>query len=311
MDPIFSINIKKDSSFSILLEAQKRKYSIYYMEVLDLYLKNNKPFSKVKLLSLKNNKKKWFFFKESKNISLLDLDVILMRKDPPVDEQYMHVTYILEQAESQGVLVINKPGSLRDFNEKLSTMWFPEFIPYTLVTSNISQICNFLNKYEDIIIKPLNGMGGLSIFRIKKNDPNTMVIIETMTNYGKKLCMSQIYVPDIKYGDKRILIIDGKPFPWCLARIPKMNENRGNLAAGGLGKVQKLTLCDWNIANNIAPVLKNKGLYFVGIDVIGNKLTEINVTSPTCIQEIEFKCKISISKTILNSIEQRLITKDV
>ncbi|XBC42051.1 MAG: glutathione synthase [Buchnera aphidicola (Kaburagia rhusicola rhusicola)] len=311
MDPIFSINIKKDSSFSILLEAQKRKYSIYYMEVLDLYLKNNKPFSKAKLLLLKKNKKKWFFFKESKNISLLDLDVILMRKDPPVDEQYMYATYILEQAESEGVLVINKPRSLRDFNEKLSTMWFPEFIPHTLVTSNISQIYNFVNKYKDIIIKPLNGMGGLSIFRIKKNDPNTMVIIETMTNYGKKLCISQIYVPDIKHGDKRILIIDGKPFPWCLARIPKTNENRGNLAVGGLGKVQKLTSCDWNIANNIAPVLKNKGLYFVGIDVIGNKLTEINITSPTCIQEIEFKCKISISKTILNSIEQHLIAKNV
>ncbi|ANF17246.1 glutathione synthetase [Buchnera aphidicola (Schlechtendalia chinensis)] len=307
MDPICSINIKKDSSFAILLEAQKRKYSIYYMELLDLYLENNKPFAKAKLLTLKNNIKKWFFFKKEKNISLLNLDIILMRKDPPINEQYIYITYILEQAENQGVLVINKPKSLRNFNEKLFTIWFPNLIPKTLITSNISKIHNFLQKYEDIIIKPLNGMGGFSIFRIKKNDPNTMVIIETMTNHGKKLCISQIYLPEIKNGDKRILVINGKPFPWCLSRIPKINENRGNLAVGGTGKVKKLTRYDWNIANFVSKTLKKNGLYFVGLDVIGNKLTEINITSPTCINEIQSKCKISISNIILNSIEKRLL----
>ncbi|XBC38146.1 MAG: glutathione synthase [Buchnera aphidicola (Floraphis choui)] len=309
MDPICSINIKKDSSFSILLEAQNRGYSIYYMELLDLYLKNNQPFSKTKLLSLNNDVKKWFFFKKSKNISLLNLDVILMRKDPPIDEQYMYITYILEQAENQGVLVINKPQSLRDFNEKLFTLWFPKFIPNTLVTSDTSKIHDFLCQHKDIIIKPLNGMGGLSVFRIKQNDPNTMVIIETMTDHGKKLCISQVYLPEIQKGDKRILVINGKPFPWCLARIPKINENRGNLAAGGYGKVQKLTSYDWNIANSLSDILKNKGLHFVGLDIIGNKLTEINITSPTCIREIESGCKTSISKIILDSIEKRLINK--
>ncbi|XBC44328.1 MAG: glutathione synthase [Buchnera aphidicola (Schlechtendalia peitan)] len=307
MDPIYSINIQKDSSFAILLEAQKRGYLIYYMELSDLYLKNDQPFSKSKLLLLKNNTKKWFSFEKSEDISLLDLNIILIRKDPPVNEQYIYTTYILEEAEKKGVLVINKPKSLRDFNEKLFTIWFPNFIPHTLVTSNIDKIYNFLQKHDDIIIKPLNGMGGMSIFRIKKNDSNTMVIIETMTNYGKKLCMSQIYIPDIQHGDKRILIINGKPFPWCLSRIPKINENRGNLAVGGIGKVHKLTSNDWKIANSVGEVLKKHGLHFVGLDVIGNKLTEINITSPTCIKEIEAQCKISISNIILNSIEKRLI----
>ncbi|QCI23501.1 glutathione synthase [Buchnera aphidicola] len=307
MDPICSINIKKDSSFPILIEAKKRGYLIYYMELLDLYLKNDKPFSKTKLLFVKKDEKKWFNFKKSNDISLLHLDVILMRKDPPVNEHYIYATYILEQAEKQGVLIINKPKSLRNFNEKLFTILFPQFIPNTLVTSDMFKIFNFIEKHKDVIIKPLNGMGGLSIFRIKKNDPNTMVIIETMTNHGKQLCISQTYLPDIKYGDKRILIINGSPFPWCLARFPKINENRGNIAAGGLGKVQKLTLYDWDIANSISSILKDQELHFVGLDVIGNKLTEINITSPTCIQEIEAGCKTSISNIILNSIEKRLI----
>ncbi|XBC37630.1 MAG: glutathione synthase [Buchnera aphidicola (Meitanaphis microgallis)] len=311
MDPISSINIKKDSSFSILLEAQKRKYTIYYMEISDLYLRNNQPFSKTKLLYLKNNPKRWYSFKKSNDILLLNLDIILMRKDPPINDQYIYITYILEQAEHQGVLVINKPQSLRDFNEKLFTIWFPEFIPCTLITNDMSKIYNFLHQHKDIIIKPLNGMGGLSIFRVKKHDSNTMVIIETMTNHGKKLCIAQKYLTDIQHGDKRILIIDGKPFPWCLARIPRTGENRGNLAAGGTGKVQKLTSYDWNIANSIANVLKRKGLCFVGLDIIGTKLTEINITSPTCIQEIEFKCKISISNIILNAIENNLISRNV
>lgn len=307
MDPISSININKDSSFAILLEAQKRKYSIYYMELLDLYLKNDQPFSKVKLLFLKNNMKKWFFFKKSKDISLSNLDVILMRKDPPINENYIYTTYILEQAEKQGVLIINKPKCLRDFNEKLFSIQFSKFIPQTLVTSDISKIDSFIHKHKEIIIKPLNGMGGLSIFKIKHNDPNKMVIIETMTSHGTKLCVSQVYIPEIQYGDKRILIINGKVFPWCLARIPKINENRGNLAAGGFGKVQKLNSYDWKIASYISKAIKNQGLYLIGLDIIGKKLIEINVTSPTCIQEIEAQCNISIRKIILDSIEELLI----
>ncbi|AAO27195.1 glutathione synthetase [Buchnera aphidicola str. Bp (Baizongia pistaciae)] len=307
MDPISSINIKKDSSFAILLEAQNRKYKIYYMELKDLYLKDNKPYSHTKLLRIKNNKKQWFTLEQQKDVSLSNLDVILMRKNPPINRAYIYATYILEQAERNGSYIINKPSSLRSYNEKLfTTTHFPQYIPKTLITSNSTKIHNFIKTYKDIIIKPLHGMAGLSIFRIKEHDPNTSVIIETMTKYETIPCISQNYITDIQKGDKRILIINGIPFPWCLARIPKKHENRGNLSIGGYGNTQKLSKNDWEIALSIAPTLNKKGIFFAGIDIIGTKLTEINITSPTCIQEIEQDTGISISTIILDNLEKNL-----
>ncbi|CAL4044029.1 Glutathione synthetase [Buchnera aphidicola (Pemphigus populi)] len=309
MDPISTININKDSSFAILLKAQEKKYEIYYMEINDLFLIKNNSYARTRKLKIEKNKKKWFFFKEEEYIALSSLDVILMRKDPPVDNKFIYATYILESAEKLGVLIINKPKSLRDYNEKIFATYFPTIIPETLVTSNSTLIRQFLRKHEDIIIKPLDGMGGVSIFRIKKNDPNISVIIETMTKYETSYCISQNYLPEIEQGDKRIFIINGIVFPWCLARFPKSGETRGNLSAGGIGKPEKLNDNDFMIANNIAPILKKMGLLFVGIDIIGKKLIEINITSPTGICEIESYCDISITELIINTIEKEIIKR--
>lgn len=306
MDSIESINIKKDSSFAILLEVQKRNHIIHYMEMNDLYLENGHPYARVRLIKLEKNTKKWYRFIDEKNISLNTLDVIFMRKDPPFNTEFIYSTYILERAENSGVLVINKPQSLRDCNEKIFISWFSEFTTDTLVTRNIFKIRKFWEKYQDIIIKPLDGMGGSNIFRIKKNDPNFTVIIENMTCYGKNFCMVQTYLPKINLGDKRVLIVNGKPIPWCLARIPKIGETRANLAVGGKGKIQPLSETDWKIANYLAPVLKRKGLILVGLDIIGDKLTEINVTSPTGICEIESKKNISITSILLDYIEKKI-----
>ncbi|QCI20668.1 glutathione synthase [Buchnera aphidicola (Brachycaudus cardui)] len=305
MDAIESININKDSSFAILLEAQKRNHMIYYMEMNDLYLKKGYAYARIRLIKLKRNIEKWHTIIEEKNIPLNELDVILMRKDPPFNTEFIYSTYILERAEDEGVLVVNKPQSLRDCNEKIFTSWFPELTATTLVTRSYLQIRKFWEKHQDIIIKPLDGMGGTSVFRIQKNDSNFSVIIEIMTNYEKKYCMVQTYLPDVKNGDKRILIVNGKAISWCLARMPAIGETRANLAAGGIGKVQPLSRTDWEIANHLSPILKKKGLIFVGLDVIGDKLTEINVTSPTCICEIESQTHISITGLLLDYIEKK------
>ena len=305
MDSIAFINIKKDSSFAILLEAQNRKHIIYYMEMNDIYLNAGHPYARTLLITLKKNTKKWYEIIKEKNISLSELDVILMRKDPPFNTEFIYATYILERAEEMGVLIINKPQSLRDCNEKMFLSWFPELTTNTLVTRNSLKIREFWKKNKDIIVKPLDGMGGTNIFRIKKNDPNFSVIIEIMTQYEKKYCMVQTYLPEVKIGDKRILIINGQPVPWCLARIPLTGETRANLAVGGKGKIQPLSKTDWKIANYLAPILKKKGLILVGLDIIGDKLTEINVTSPTCICEIESKKNISITGMLLDYIEQK------
>ncbi|CAL4326599.1 glutathione synthase [Buchnera aphidicola] len=307
MDSIESININKDSSFAILLEAQKRNHIIYYMEMNDLYLKKGDAYARTRLIKLKKNIKEWYNIIEEKNVLLSQLDVILMRKDPPFNIEFIYATYILERAENTGVLVINKPQSLRDCNEKMFISWFPELTVNTLVTRNFLKIRKFWETYQDIIIKPLDGMGGTSVFRIKRNDPNFSVIIETITDYEKKYCMVQTYLPDIKNGDKRILVVNGKAIPWCLARIPAIGETRANLAAGGKGKVQPLSPTDWKIVNHLSPILKKKGLIFVGLDIIGDKLTEINVTSPTCICEIEAQKKISITSLLLDYIERKIL----
>jgi len=306
MDPISAINIKKDSSFAMLLEAQRRGYEIHYMEMKDLYLRGGEARAATRLLSVEQNYDKWYEFGNEQDIALADLNVVLMRKDPPFDTEFIYATYILERAEEKGTLIVNKPQSLRDCNEKLYTAWFAELTPDTLVTRSAQQIRDFWQEHGDIILKPLDGMGGASIFRVKQEDPNLSVIIETLTEHGSFYCMAQNYLPAIKEGDKRVLVVDGEPVPYCLARIPKSGETRGNLAAGGRGEARPLSESDWEIARRVGPMLKQKGLIFVGLDIIGDKLTEINVTSPTCIREIEAAFPISITGMLMDAIEKRL-----
>ena len=306
MDPIESINIKKDTTFSMLLEAESRGWELVYMEQTDLYLDEGVAMVSSRSLSVERNPQKWFELGEQQDKPLSELDVILMRVDPPFDMNYIYSTYLLEQAEAQGVLVVNKPQSLRDANEKLFTAWFPDCCAPTLVTSQSKRIREFLIKHEDIIIKPLDGMGGASIFRLKKEDHNLGVVLETMTEHGKTLAMVQRYLPEIKQGDKRILLINGKPVPYGLARIPAKGETRGNLAAGGTGEGRELTAREYWLCEQIGPKLVEKGLMFVGLDVIGDYVTEINVTSPTCVQELDNQYGLNISGLLMDCIEEKI-----
>lgn len=308
MDPIADINIKKDSSFAMLLEAQRRGYEIHYMEMADLYLLQGQARARTRVLSVEPNPERWYHFGSEQDLALSELNVILMRKDPPFDTEYIYATYMLERAEDAGTLIVNKPQSLRDANEKLYTSWFSQFTPKTLVSRDAKRLKAFYQQEQDVILKPLDGMGGASIFRLKPEDPNVSVILETLTAHGSQYAMAQRYIPEIVDGDKRILVVDGEPVPYCLARIPASGETRGNLAAGGRGEARPLSDSDWAIAKAIGPTLKAKGLIFVGLDVIGDKLTEINVTSPTCIREIEAAFPISITGMLFDAIERRLAT---
>jgi glutathione synthase len=306
MDPIKDVKIHKDSSFAMLLEAQSRGWELYYMEMKDLYLEDGRSYASSKKLTVQRVEGDFYHLEEAIDHPLADLDAILMRKDPPFDTEFVYATYLLERAEDEGCLIVNKPQSLRDANEKLFTAWFSEFTPTTLVTRRSDKIRAFHAKHKDVILKPLDGMGGASIFRVKEKDPNLGVIIETLTEHETRFCMAQAFIPDIKSGDKRILIVDGEPMPYSLARIPAKGETRGNLAAGGRGVAQPLSESDWHIANSIGPKLKEKGLIFVGLDVIGDKVTEINVTSPTCIQEIDKAYGTNIAGKLMDAIEKRI-----
>ncbi|WP_028765621.1 glutathione synthase [Shewanella fidelis] len=306
MDPISDINIKKDSSFAMLMAAQSRGYQLFYMEMKDLAMVNGQAMATMSALTVQDDPQNWYQLEEAIDTPLADLDVILMRKDPPFDTEFVYSTYMLERAEEQGVLIVNKPQSLRDANEKLFTAWFSEFTPETIVTRDEKRIRAFHQAKGDIILKPLDGMGGSSIFRVKKDDPNLGVIIETLTAEGNQYAMAQAFIPDITSGDKRILVVDGEPVPYSLARIPQKGETRGNLAAGGRGVAQPLSESDWHIARTIGPELKKRGLIFVGLDVIGDKLTEINVTSPTCIKEIQAAFDVDITGMLMDAIEARI-----
>ena len=306
MDPISEINIKKDSSFAMLMAAQDRGYQLFYMEMADLAMVNGVAMANMRPLTVINDASKWYELGESQDTPMSELDVILMRKDPPFDTEFIYATYMLERAEEQGVLIVNKPQSLRDANEKLFTAWFSEFTPETIVTRDAKRIRAFHQAKGDIILKPLDGMGGTSIFRVKQDDPNLGVIIETLTSYGQQYAMAQAFIPEITKGDKRILVVDGEPVPYALARIPMKGETRGNLAAGGSGVAQPLSDSDWAIASAIGPELKKRGLIFVGLDVIGDKLTEINVTSPTCIREIQAAFDVDITGMLMDAIEARI-----
>ena len=304
MDPIAHINIKKDTSFAMLLEAQSRDWELHYMELNDLFLRNGLAYARTRTLTVERNTQQWYQFTAEQDIPLSELNVIMMRKDPPFDQEYIYATYLLERAESMGVYVVNKPQSLRDANEKLFTAWFPHCCAETLVTREPSRIRQFLAEEGEIILKPLDGMGGTSIFHIRQDDPNISVILETMTEHKSRYVMAQKYLPQIKDGDKRILMVNGEPVPYCLARIPAQGETRGNLAAGGRAEGRPLTERDRWIANQVGATLREKGLIFVGLDVIGDTLTEINVTSPTCVVELDTQFGLNISGLLMDHIEQ-------
>ena len=306
MDSIDQINIKKDTSFVMLLEAQARGWELHYMELNNLFLRNGIAFARTRTLKVQRDAKQWFQFIEEQDIPLHALDVILMRKDPPFDQEYIYATYLLERAESMGALVVNKPQSLRDANEKLFTAWFPQCCAETLVTREPRRIRDFLAEQGEIILKPLDGMGGASIFHCRQGDSNLSVILEIMTEHNSRYVMAQKYLPEIKDGDKRILVVNGEPVPYCLARVPAHGESRGNLAAGGRAEGRPLTERDRWIANEVGATLREKGLVFVGLDVIGDTLTEINVTSPTCVQELDSQFGLNIAGLLMNHIEQAL-----
>lgn len=306
MDPISSISYQKDSSLAMLWAAQDRGWELFYMEMQDLYLLRGEPKARMRPLQVHRNAEHWYDLGEEQDCALQELDVILMRKDPPFDSEFLYCTQLLEMAETAGTLVVNKAQSLRDCNEKLFATLFPELTPLTLVSRRADIIRAFAEQHDDLILKPLDGMGGTAIFRHRKGDPNLSVILESLTDNGQKQIMVQSYLPAIKQGDKRILMINGEPIPYCLARIPASGETRGNLAAGGRGVAQPLSDTDRQIAATVGPELRKRGLLFVGLDVIGDKLTEINVTSPTCIREIDAAYDTDIAGQLMQAIEQQL-----
>ncbi len=311
MDPIDSINIKKDTTLAMLWAASARGWKISYMQQQDLYLNGSEARAKMRALTVfkpetMNGDEDFYELGDIDDTPLADLDVILMRKDPPFDNEFIYSTYILEAAERQGTLIVNKPQSLRDCNEKIFATQFPQCCPPLVVSRDEKTLRDFHKEHSDVIFKPLDGMGGTSIFRVKENDPNLGVILETLTNFGANTIMAQRFLPAIKDGDKRILLVDGVPIDYSLARIPAKGETRGNLAAGGTGRAQPLTERDRWIANQIGPVVREKGLLFVGLDVIGESLTEINVTSPTCVREIDNQFGTDIGSLLMDCIEKKL-----
>jgi glutathione synthase len=306
MDPIGSITIKKDSTFAMLLAAQGRGWSPRYMELGDLFVRDGITHARTRVISVREDPKDWYTLGDEDTVPLHDLDVVLMRKDPPFDMEYVYATYMLERAEETGLLVLNKPQSLRDANEKMFTAWFPQCCPPTLVSRDANRLKDFLREQRDIVIKPLGGMGGASIFRLGLGEPNVNVILETLTLHGTRFAMAQRFIADIAEGDKRILLIDGKPVPHALARVPAEGDLRGNLAAGAKGVGRDLSARDEWICAQVGPELRRRGLLFVGLDVIGEFLTEINVTSPTCIRELDALYGLDIAGELMEMIQRKL-----
>ncbi len=306
MDPIESISPKKDSSLAMLLEAERRGAEIHYLQQADLRLVAGEAIGDSQILNVRDDLSDWFTFGSQQEIRLGDLDVILMRKDPPFDMEYIYSSYILERAEDAGALVVNRPQSLRDMNEKAYTAWFADCAPLTLVTRSMSGMKAFLKEHDRIVVKPLDGMGGKSIFVVAAGDNNANVIFETLTDNGNRYAMAQVYIPEISEGDKRILLVDGEAIPYALARIPTADDNRGNLVMGAVGKGLELSERDRWICSQVGPVMKERGVIFAGIDVIGDYLTEINVTSPTGIRELDTAFDLNIAGTLFDAIEARL-----
>lgn len=306
MDPIESITPKKDSSLAMLLEATRRGAEIHYLQQADLKLLAGDALGNSRILNVRDDLLDWFTLGSEQEIRLGELDVILMRKDPPFDMEYIYSTYILERAEHAGALIVNCPQSLRDMNEKAYIAWFAECAPLTMVTRSMSEMKAFLLEHERIVVKPLDGMGGKSIFVVVAGDNNANVIFETLTDNGNRYAMAQVFIPEISEGDKRILLIDGDPIPYALARIPSADDFRGNLVMGAVGKGLELSERDRWICAQVGPVLRERGVIFAGIDVIGDYLTEINVTSPTGIRELDSAFDLNIAGTLFDAIEARL-----
>jgi len=304
MDPIQSIVPKKDSTLAMLLEAERRGAEIHYMRQADLKLLAGVAYGHTHLLNVRDDNADWFSLGNQQEIALGELDVILMRKDPPFDMEYIYSSYILERAGDAGAMVVNRPQSLRDMNEKAYTAWFADCAPLTLVTRSMAEMRAFLAQHRHIVVKPLDGMGGKSIFVIKAGDNNANVIFETLTNNGHRYAMAQVFIPEISLGDKRILLVDGEPVPYALARIPSADDNRGNLVMGAVGKGIELSARDREICARVGPVLRDRGVIFAGLDVIGDYLTEINVTSPTCFVEIQEQTGFDVAAMFVDALEK-------
>lgn len=310
MDPISSIKIAKDTTFALLLEAARRGHRLYYMEQGDLALRDGAPWGRLRQLTVKDDPSGWFILGDARWTDLRELDTVLMRKDPPVDAQFLYDTLVMDVAQRGGVQIINDPQALRDCNEKIFAMHFPQCMAPTLVARDPAELRRFVAEHGDAVLKPLDGMGGRGIFRVQSGDKNLNSMLETLIGgaphgEGRHFAMAQKYIPQISAGDKRILMIDGEPVPYALARIPQGDEFRGNLAAGGRGEGVPLSDRDRWIAAEIGPELRRRGLRFVGLDVIGDYLTEINVTSPTCARELDHQFGLNIAGMLFDAIESR------
>lgn len=306
LDPLDEIKTYKDTTYAIMREAAKRGHSIHALMQGDMFLRDGSVSGYARELTLKDDAHDWYDASEPKAAPLQDFGAVLMRKDPPFDMEYVFSTYLLELAETQGARILNKPSAIRDYNEKLAIAKFPQFMAPSLVTRQMDLIRAFIAEQRDVIVKPLDGMGGAGVFRVTDTDPNMNVILETITRLGQRTVMAQRYIPEIAQGDKRILLIDGEAVPFALARIPKAGETRGNLAAGGRGVAQTLSARDREIAATLGPVLKAAGLFLVGLDVIGDYLTEVNVTSPTGMQEITAQSGFDVVGMLLDALERKI-----
>ena len=306
MDPIGSIKTAKDSTFAMLLEAQRRGHRLHYVRPGGLAVRDGIAVADAAPLAVRDEQGRHFELGDPGELVFADGHVVLMRTDPPVDANYLHDTQVLGMAQRQGALVVNDPQGLRDFNEKLAALLFPQCCPPTLVTRDPAALKAFVAHHADAVLKPLDGMGGRSIFRARAGDPNLNVILETLTLGGTALAMAQRFIPEISEGDKRILLVDGEPVDYALARIPQGDEFRGNLAAGGRGEGRPLSERDRWIAAQVGPEMRRRGMLFVGLDVIGDYLTEVNVTSPTCIRELDAQFGLNIAGTLFDRIEATL-----
>ena len=305
MDPIGSIKIAKDTTFAMLLEAQRRGHRLQYVIPGRLSLRDGVAQAQVAALTVKDDKAGWFTLGDTRTLTFGPGQVVLMRKDPPVDDQYLYDTHVLGIAQQAGALIVNDPQGLRDYNEKLAALLFPQCCPPTLVSRDPAALKAFVAEHGEAVLKPLDGMGGRSIFRVKAGDPNTNVILETLVGDGR-LTLAQRFIPGIKDGDKRVLLVDGEPVDYALTRIPQGDEFRGNLAAGGRGEVRPLSERDRWIATQVGPEMKRRGMLFVGLDVIGDYLTEVNVTSPTCVRELDAQFGLNIAALLFDAIEKKL-----
>jgi len=302
VDPLDHLKAYKDSSIAMMREAARRGHEVHALEAREMYSREGKIRARTRRLDVHADDHAWYRAHDPRDGVLAEFDVVMMRKDPPFDQEYYYATLLLDGVVANGGRVVNSPRALRDWNEKLAILAFAQFTPETLVTSDMTHLHGFIDTHQDMVVKKLDGMGGNMIFRLRGDDPNRNVIVETMTDFGTRTVMAQRYVPDIVKGDKRVLVIDGKPFPQCLARIPKPGETRGNLAAGGRGVAQPISARDREIGESVGRELVKAGIVFAGLDVIGDFLTEVNVTSPTCIVEIAQQTGADASRALMDAL---------